>query len=82
VVVAGQPTVNYSSHPQRSIVYPSTTLQSSQDSTLTQVTSITMNDNHYPIRNHNKNHIDESHQQQQGRFDVIDIQKKKSEFYL
>ncbi|CAF1084270.1 unnamed protein product [Adineta ricciae] len=47
VVSAGHPTIQDSSHHQQSMIYPSNTVQSSQDSTLTQVTSIMLNDNHH-----------------------------------
>ena len=74
VVVSGQPTINNTSHHQQSVVYPSTNVQSSQDSTLTQVTSIMVNDHNYQTRYNN--HIDlinRSHEQQQqlqGKFEV------------
>lgn len=44
LVLTDQTTTHHSSHHQPLAVYPSTTLQSSQDSTLTQVTSIMIND--------------------------------------
>jgi len=49
-------------------MYPSNTVQSSQDSTLTQVTSIMINDNNYQSRNNNNSIaiIDESHEPQQS----------------
>ncbi|CAF0854458.1 unnamed protein product [Adineta steineri] len=75
VLSAGHSTTNDNHHQyQRSSIYPSNTVQSSQDSTLTHVTSIMINDNyntdnHYPIRNNNHSSsiviIDESHVPQQ-----------------
>lgn len=63
VVLTEQTTNN---HHQPSAIYPSTALQSSYDSTLTQVTSIMINESTYPTRNeqHHVDVIDQSHQQQ------------------
>ena len=82
VVSAGHPTIQDSSHHQQSMIYPSNTVQSSQDSTLTQVTSIMLNDNHHHHPTSLDNHepyrdntsiaiIDES---QQGN--LCDIEEK------
>lgn len=62
VVITEQATVNDVSHHHhpRSIVYPSTTVQSSQDSTLTQVTAIMVHDR---SRNNHLDLIDQSHEQ-------------------
>jgi hypothetical protein len=64
-------------------MYPSNTVQSSQDSTLTQVTSIMINDNNYPdhhyqIRNNNNSIaiIDESHEPQQSNLHAIHRKRK------
>ncbi|CAF2859193.1 unnamed protein product [Rotaria sp. Silwood2] len=71
VVVTGHQTTNNTCHHQRSIINPSNTVQSSQDSTLTQVTSIMINDNnntdnHYEIKNNTSiGIIDEFHEQRQ-----------------
>ncbi|CAF0795609.1 unnamed protein product [Rotaria sordida] len=59
-------------HHQRSVIIPSNTVQSSQDSTLTQVTSIMINDNNNNTDNHcqikntsSMTVIDEFHERQQ-----------------
>ncbi|CAF3957177.1 unnamed protein product [Rotaria sp. Silwood2] len=75
VVVTGHQTTNNTCHHQRSIINPSNTVQSSQDSTLTQVTSIMINDNnntdnHYEIKNNTSiGIIDEFHEQRQNNDD-------------
>jgi hypothetical protein len=69
-------------------MYPSNTVQSSQDSTLTQVTSIMINDNNYPdhhyqIRNNNSIAIiDESHEPQQSTLHAIHRKRKVSILFL
>lgn len=72
------------------MINPSSLVQCSQDSTLTQVTSIMVNDNHdknhknnpYPCRtNISVTTIDEFHEQQQGN-NLFTSESDKFQFYF